>query len=160
MDMPAPLIDPPALRDPPAELVSFVERHVRDAQFYDGDERRSERRYLMVLPVTAQPVDEQYLPTGTPFAVVSRDISPKGIGLVHSEPVEHSLLALQMFIAAEEVNLVADVQWCQAYGPFYYFGGEFVKKLERFPQRGAHAGQGRSGFQPDNPIDQGTSGSD
>jgi hypothetical protein len=136
--MSAPLIDPPALHDPPAELVSFVERHIRDAQLYDGEERRSERRYLMVLPVRAQPVDEQCLPTGPPFAVVTRDVSPKGIGLVHSEPVQRTLLALQMFIADEEVSLVADVQWCEAFGPFYYLGGEFVKRLERFPQRGTH----------------------
>jgi len=134
--MSAPLIDPPVLRQPPAELVAFVERHIRDAQPYDGEERRSERRYLMALPVTAQPVDEQYVAIGAPFAVVTRDISPKGIGLVHSEPIDQTLLALQMSIAAEEVNLVADVRWCTAFGPFYYFGGEFVKRLQSFPHPG------------------------
>ena len=134
--MSAPLIDPPVLRQAPAELVSFVERHIRDAQPYADKERRSERRYLMVLPVTAQPVDQQYVAIGAPLAVVTRDISPKGIGLVHTEPIDRTLLALQMSLADEEVNLVADVHWCRALGPFYYFGGEFVKRLQGFPQPG------------------------
>ena len=99
-------------------------------------ERRSERRCLMVVPVMAQPVDEQSNATGAPFSVVTRDISPKGIGLVHSEPIDQTLLALQMTLADEEVNVVADVQWCKAFGPFYYFGGKFVKKLQSFPQPG------------------------
>jgi len=127
--MSTPLIYPPVLRQPPAELVSFVERHIRDAQPYAGKERRSEGRYLMVLPVTAQPVDEQYVAIGAPFAVVTRDISPKGIGLVHTEPIDRTLLALQMSLADEEVNLVAEVQWCRAFGPFYYIGARFVRKL-------------------------------
>jgi hypothetical protein len=82
-------------------------------------------------------VDEQGSALGAPFALVTRDISPKGIGLVHSEPMDQTLLALQMYLAGEEVNLVADVQWCRALGPFYYFGGRFVKKLESFPNLNA-----------------------
>jgi hypothetical protein len=124
----------PVLPQPPAELVSFVERHIRNAPLYEGVERRSERRYLMVVPVVAQPVDEQGSALGTPFALVTRDISPTGIGLVHLEPMDQTLLALRMYLAGEEVNLVADVQWCRALGPFYYFGGRFVKKLESFPE--------------------------
>jgi len=134
--MSEPMIHPPVLPQPPTELVSFVERQIRNAQAYDGVERRTERRCLMVVPVTAQPVDQQSNAMGAPFAVVTRDISPKGIGLVHSEPIDQTLLALQMSLAGEEVNVVADVQWCKAFGPFYYFGGKFVKKLQSFPQPG------------------------
>ena len=129
-----PTICSPVLPQPPTELVSFVERQIRNAQAYEGVERRSERRCLMVVPVLAQPVDEESNAIGAPFALVSRDISPQGIGLVHSEPIDQTLLALQMSLANEEVNVVADVQWCKAFGPFYYFGGKFVKKLQSFPQ--------------------------
>jgi hypothetical protein len=127
-------IHAPVLAQPPAELVSFVERYIRNTRPHEGLERRSQRRYLMVVPVMAQPVNEQFSPTAAPFAIVTRDISPKGIGLVHSEPVDQTLLALQMVLADEEVNLVADIQWCKAFGPFYYFGGKFIKKLQSFPQ--------------------------
>lgn len=119
----------PAPPQPPTELVSFVERHIRDVGVYRGAERRSDRRCLMVVPVTAQPLDDQLSAVGRPFVAVTRDISPTGIGLVHSAPIDETLLALQMFLADEEVNLVVEVVWCRALGPFYYFGGDFVAKL-------------------------------
>ncbi|MHC4178419.1 MAG: PilZ domain-containing protein [Planctomycetota bacterium] len=127
------VIPSPVVPQPPAELVSFVERNVRDARSYSGPERRMERRYLMAVPVLAQHVDERSSALGDPFAVVSRNISPTGIGLVHTKPIEQTLLAIQMFLADEEVNLVVDVVWCKPLGPFYYFGGTFVKKLPSFP---------------------------
>ncbi len=71
---------------------------------------------------------------GDPFVVVSRDISAKAIGLVHSERVDETLLALQMFLADEEVNLVAEVLWCKALGPYYYLGGKFIRKLDSLPR--------------------------
>ncbi len=124
----------PRVPDPPKELVSFVERQVRNARTYRGVERRSDRRYLMVVPVLVQPVDEQSNAMGAPFAVVTRDISPKGIGLVHSEPIDHRWVALQMSLAGEEVNVGAEVLWSKAFGPFYYIGADFIAKLERFPR--------------------------
>jgi hypothetical protein len=88
----------------------------------------------MAIPVLVQPVDGQSNAVGVPFAAMTRDISPRGVGLVHMEPIEHGLLALKMSLADEEVNLVADVEWCKALGPFYYVGTKFVSKLEDFPK--------------------------
>lgn len=119
---------------PPAELVSFVERQLRNAQPYRGVERRSDRRFLMVVPVLVQPVDEHYHPVGDPFAAVTRDVSPKGIGLVHLEPIDHTLVALHLTLADEEVDVAAEVLWSEALGPFYYIGATFVSKLKGFPE--------------------------
>jgi len=122
--------------EPTGELISFVKRQIRDGTHYVGKERRWEDRHLMVVPVLAQPVDEQFNPVGEPFAVVTRDISQHGVGLVHSEPICHPMLALQMSLAGEEVNVAARVVWCESVGPFYYIGGEFVAKLTAFPGSG------------------------
>ncbi len=130
--MTAHMIDTPVAPEPPGELVSFVERQIRNARPYTGAERRSDERYLMAIPVFVQPVDEQANAVGVPFTAVTRDISPRAIGLVHTEPIDHELLALQMSLADEEVNLVADVDWCRALGPFYYVGAKFISKLENF----------------------------
>ncbi len=130
--MTASVTDTAVAPEPPAELVSFVERQVRNARTYAGVERRSDKRYMMAIPVLVQPVDEQSNAVGVPFAAVTRDISPRGIGLAHTEPIVHGLLALRMTLAGEEVNLVAEVQWCRALGPFYYVGAKFVSKLEDF----------------------------
>ena len=124
------VIEAPVALEPPAELVSFVERQVRNARTYAGVERRSDKRYLMAIPVLVRPVDEQSNAVGVPFAAMTRDISPRGIGLAHTEPIEQGLLALRMTLAGEEVNLVAEVQWCKGLGPFYYVGAKFVSRLE------------------------------
>jgi hypothetical protein len=87
---------------------------------------------MMAMPVLVQPLDEQSSEVGIPFAAMTRDISPKGIGLAHTEPIDHGLLALRMTLAGEKVNLVAEVQWCRSLGPFYYVGAKFVGKLEDF----------------------------
>jgi hypothetical protein len=85
------------------------------------------------MPVLVQPVDERYHPIGEPFSMVTRDVSPSGVGLVHSEPIRHKFLALQMLLNGERVNFVIKVVWNMGLGPFYGAGGEFVAKLESFP---------------------------
>ncbi|MFC1597119.1 PilZ domain-containing protein [Planctomycetota bacterium] len=115
---------------PPAELVSFVERQIRSARLYTGVEHRSDKRRLMAMPVLVQPVDEQSNAVGVPFAAMTRDISPKGIGLVHTEPIEPGLLALRMSLEGKEVDLVAAVLWCRALGPFYYAGTNIIRSGE------------------------------
>jgi hypothetical protein len=124
----------PIVLKPHANLVSFVKRQLRDAHLQRDVDRRDAERRPMLVSVVAQPVDEQYRAIGKPFALVTRDISEKGIGLVHSEPIADDLLAIQMSLADEEVNVVVRLRWSKAMGPFYYLGGEFVAKLASFPQ--------------------------
>ncbi len=124
---------------PPRELLSFVERQIRNARSCSGVERRSDRRYLMAVPVLAQPVDAEHNPIGGAFAVVTRDISPKSIGLVHTDKVDHQWLALQMRLAGELVNVLVEVLWCEPLGPFEYVGGRFVAKLDSFPRNNGDA---------------------
>jgi len=123
----------------PNETVSFAKRQIRDAQFYKlfdrRIDRRSETRHSMAVPVLVQPVDEQFNPVGESFAVVTRDLSATGIGLIHSRPIDHKLLALQLQLAGEEVNVIVEVAWCKPMGPFEYLGGRFISRLERFPQQ-------------------------
>lgn len=119
---------------PPAELISFVERQIRIARPYKGLERRSEKRCLMAIPVLVQPVDEQCNAVGSPFVAMTRDISSRGIGLVHTGPIEHEILALRMWLAGKEVDRVAAVVWCRALGPFYYAGANFVSKFGESPE--------------------------
>ncbi|MHC4402874.1 MAG: PilZ domain-containing protein [Planctomycetota bacterium] len=137
VNMPNPMIHATLAPEPPAELVSFVERQIREAQLYDGVERRSERRHLVAVPVLVQPVDAEFNATGAPFAAVTRDISLTGVGLVHGEPIDPQLLALRMCLAEEEVKLVVEVLSCRALGPYHYVGCKPVSKLESFPREPA-----------------------
>ena len=114
--------------EPPAELVAFVKRQLRDARVFHGEDRRSEERHPVLVPVLVQPVDEQSHPIGEPFAAATRDISKKGIGLVHSARIDHRLVNLRMSLGGEELNVVARLVWCEELGPYYYIGCEFVAK--------------------------------
>lgn len=131
--MRADLLPSPPIVKPPPELVSFVERYVRKAALNTHNDRRREPRRLMVVPVRVQPVDEEFRPIGDSFDVVTRDIAPHGVGIVHTHRVHHKRLALQLCIMDEEINFVVEVTWCKAMGPYEYVGGRLVAKLDRFP---------------------------
>lgn len=123
----------PASLDSSLELASFIRSQVYKLWQNGEIERRTENRCAVAIPVLAQPVDAQFNAIGAPFSAVTRDISPQGIGLVHSEDVKHSLLALQMSLAEQETNLVARVRWSKQLGPLYVFGTSFVARLGSFP---------------------------
>jgi len=125
--------DSPVVANPTRELVDFVERQVFNEKLHVADDRRSEVRDLMVVMVLAQPVDADYQPIDAPFHLVTRNLSPKGAGLIHFEPILHDRLALQMCIANTIVNLVARIVWCKPLGPFYACGVEFIARLDAFP---------------------------
>ncbi len=114
---------------PPGEMLSFVQMHVAKVGSYDP----AEKEHLMVVPVLAQPVDEQFQPVAAPRAVVTRDISAKSIGLVHTTRFRDPLLALQMLLGEEQVNLVVELQWSMSLGTYHYSGGRIVTALPGFP---------------------------
>ncbi len=123
-----------AILEPPAELLSFAQRQVRNARSHRDAERRSEERELLVVPVLVTPVDEAFRAVGSRFTVVTRDISRHGIGLVHLERINHRLLAIQTHLANEEVTLVAEVVWQKPMGPFENIGCKIVARLKEFPE--------------------------
>jgi hypothetical protein len=127
------------LLEPIPELVAFAQRQVRNAKLHHGTERRSEHRHLVVVPVVAQPVNEDFVAIDSPFPMVTRDISTTGVGLIHTEYTDHRWLALRMTVAGECVELASKVLWCQALGPFYSLGCQVVANLQRRTKRQATA---------------------
>ena len=121
---------------PLPELVSFAQRQLQNERFYERVyrvERRQEPRESLVVPVLAQPVDQDGEPFGEAFSVVSRDISSSSIGLILPKPAHHQRLALRFCLNEEVVKVVIEVLWCKPMGPFELLGGRFVKKLDQFP---------------------------
>ena len=126
---------------PPCQLVSFVERQVRSLRQNAVMERRAVPRDLLVVPVTVLPINAKFQPIGEPFTAVTRDISPKGAGLVCIDPIIDEQLVLRIHLANEVVNVVFKLRWCEAMGPFYYAGVQFVTKLEAFPSWDDHSNE-------------------
>lgn len=125
--------DREVLATPPKELVEFARRQVFNLSFEGGHERRSVERTAMVVPGFAQPIDDNFLPIGAPFDVVTRELSSKGAGLVHFDPIFDEKLALFMCFEKESVNLVVQVVWHGPLGPFNGTGVEFIARLKEFP---------------------------
>lgn len=129
--MPA-TIDHPLALWPSRALLTFVERQVTHSEQHASTERRSEQRLLLVMPVIVQAVDERLEPIGEPQAMVVRDFTRKGLGLVHEQPFPHSRVVVRLTYPEEGTLLAAEVHWNRALGPFYHLGCEVVAKLERF----------------------------
>jgi hypothetical protein len=112
--------------------LTFVERQVCRDEGYAGPERRSEHRMLLVMPVIVQGVDEELGPLGEPQAMVVRDLTKKGLGLVHEQPFSHERIVVRLSYPEEGTLLAAEVRWNKALGPFYHLGCEVLAKLESF----------------------------
>jgi len=117
----------------PRELADFARRQIVNATMYRGAERHSKDRYYMMLPVRAAPVDENNLAIGPTAEMITRDISASATSILHMDEITDPRLVLQMTIAGTEVNVVIDVVWSNALGPFYGAGGTFSAKLDWFP---------------------------
>jgi hypothetical protein len=119
----------------PPELVDFAKRQFVHAHYYRGDERRSEERHPMILPVRAVAVDDNGNPTGDPFDLITRDVSATSIGMIHSDLVTASDLAIELQLAGTQVEMMIHVMWSGEMGPFYGVAGKYVRRLSRFPVR-------------------------
>jgi hypothetical protein len=84
------------------------------------------------MPVIVQGVDEQIAPVGEQQAMVVRDFSERGLGLVHEEPFDHARIVVRLTFPEEGKILAAEVRWSRPLGPFYHLGCEIVARLERF----------------------------
>ena len=116
-----------SLRHPPEVVVSFVNRLMDDHHPHDKPERRARPREPIAIPVSAQPLDANFRPTGDVFAAVTKDISTGGIGVIHSEQIVARYLQIEIATQdGEEMSLLAQVKHCTPYGPHYHIGARFV----------------------------------
>ena len=109
---------------PSPSLLAFVQRQVSQAGPYAGEERRKEPRLLLARAVLVYPADEKFSPCGPSHTMVIRDISPRGLGLVHEEPFDWPLILVRISIPQIEALLGAVVRWSRPAGPFYAMGCE------------------------------------
>ena len=113
--------------------MAFVRRQVAQDKPYEAKDRRAEPRALLMMPVIVQGVDEFIAPLGDPQAMVIRDYSHRGLGLVYERPFECTRIAVMLTFPEEGTILAAEVRWSKELGPFYQLGCEVVGKLKAFP---------------------------
>jgi hypothetical protein len=122
--------EPEQLLRPPAAIEMFVRRIVRGADYYDGPEQRTERRYVLSLPVAAVPVNESLKKVGDVFIAFTRDISSGGIAMYHTRRVSEKFLAVEIkSTCGEKMRVLVEVLRCSPVGLFYEIAGKFASRL-------------------------------
>ena len=95
--------------------------------------RRNHPRTSRSISVSIQPLDADFQPIGNLFWVVSRDISPKGMGLICHEPFGCEYVRTGLL--SEQVTVISRVCHTTSIGetyPLYLVGIEFLHDRDMF----------------------------
>ena len=97
---------------------------------YTGCERCVSQRFPVNISVPVVPVDEAYNTIGDLFMLTIRNISARGVDLVHNHPIKSKFLALELPGRENQTptELVIKVLRCQPIGSVYEIAGRFVMR--------------------------------
>jgi hypothetical protein len=101
-------------------ITAFIRELVDEAQQDFVVDRRREHRFPLLIPVIVTPIREG----ASTFAAVTRDISLRGVSLLHTGPVEDHYLRIQFKPDAPPV--VIEVLRRRKVGPLWEIAGKFL----------------------------------
>lgn len=117
-------------KDVEAFVAQLIRRLAEEGLYYAGPNRRTERRHAVALRVRAMPLDDKLQPAGEAFVATSRNISSRGIALIHVEKVTHPYLAVELTdVDGKTFEAAVEVLRCQPQGSYYEIAGQFVTKV-------------------------------
>lgn len=108
---------PDVLKDVPATVVELLEKTQAEA-----DDRRSVPREPFFRPVTVALIAGG---ESQQFSCFSRDISPRGIGLLHDRPLQNGIEVV-LTIQSENLGSIrvrSQIMWCAPCGEGWYLSG-------------------------------------
>ncbi len=119
------------LDQPTPKMVQFVNALVEADAGSDSDQR-SRQRFHMASAVPALCLNEDDIPVGEAFLIMTRNISTNGISLVHTDPIETRKLAIQLVGASDEtIQLILEVVRCRPIDEYYDIGGRLLGRVGR-----------------------------
>lgn len=121
----APIAEPPRSRLSLAAVIARLEPN--------SDERRNARRASFEFDLMLTPLGADG-PNGEPIAVVGRDLCARGVGFVHTQPIEHRRVRLtpadtdleDLGFGHLQIDLV--LRWCRFVSPGCYESGGRVTR--------------------------------
>jgi len=91
-----------------------------------ADLRRS-KRFSAVLEVVVVPLNEQLRPSDLPFRAVTRDVSTRGLCLVHTRPAPSKKLFVEIDRPGEApLDVVLNVRRNRRAGQFFEIAGDLM----------------------------------
>lgn len=117
------------VQPPPKAIVDFIARIRPEA--LRGPEKRGCPRFSVVTPVAVMPLDERLEPVGTPFLVLTRNISRSGMAMVSARAVAPAaFLGVELPRSPKESSqVVVHVRRCRPVRSFYEIAGKFLTKM-------------------------------
>jgi hypothetical protein len=112
-------------------LIAQQLRNMVDCEPPEFRTARKHPRTTRSISVSIQPLDADFQPVGDLFWVISRDISPKGMGLICHEPF--SCDYVRAGLLSEQVTVISRVCHNTSIGeayPLFLVGIEFLHDLE------------------------------
>jgi hypothetical protein len=117
-------IDHSKLNKPSAGLRGFLASLPKARRASD---RRQTDRYSVIADVIVVPLDTDLLPAARPFIACSRDVSTGGMCLYHSEPVESTLLYVEIASPdAPGMSALMKVLRQKRVGGYFEIAGQFL----------------------------------
>jgi hypothetical protein len=105
-----------------------------------GDERRKMARVPVELDVIILLLDENWIPRSKPHLGIGIDLTPHGIGVVTTSPVNATFVAIEFHLPTGVAQIGCQVVWTKDIGHgFFNSGLQFLLRFGRSPTNGAPA---------------------
>jgi hypothetical protein len=111
---------------PPISFEALVEQLQRTGPQLD-EERRSEGRHVLHVPVEVFLLDWDRHPLGIEMTAITRDMSPHSLGLITPQSVESPIIFVRITNKGfDDQEFLLEVRRSKKLGPFFDVGGRFI----------------------------------
>lgn len=122
-------IEPLSARPPVATADLWGEQLVKDLSSFEYEARAHPRTKLTVEIVVCA-TNGMASVFGAPFKAITTDVSPSGMGFLHTSAVPAKFLAITLGQNGQRVFVLVEVARCRSVGNFYEIGVKFIRPLD------------------------------
>ncbi|MCA9122716.1 MAG: PilZ domain-containing protein [Planctomycetaceae bacterium] len=93
-------------------------------------ETRAHPRTKLTVEILIRASNRDGSKLGTPFNAITTDISPGGIGFLHTTPVGDKYLVIELGVKHRRASVLVEVVRCRPVGNFYEIGSKFIRLFD------------------------------
>lgn len=122
-------IEPMRASQPSMAAHPWAEQLVEELTSFEY-EARTHPRTKLTAEIVVRATNGRGSVFGTPFKAITTDISPGGMGFLHTSAVPDRYLAVTIGQNGRRVFVLAEVARCRSVGDFYEMGVRFIRPLD------------------------------
>ena len=108
-------------------------RNINKGDATESRDARRNPRFTRTISISLQPLDNDFQPVGDEIWVVSRDLSPKGLGLICHDPINHEYVRVGLL--NERITAIGRIRHNTSIGgmyPLFLVGIEFLHETDTY----------------------------